>query len=103
LTKIELNILSLRALSRYDISELHLDQLDLIHKLNPLPLCPRPDLPEQLALEPVDRLVAFGVINRQPEVYGLTRLERVPVHCARDLCTAVLNEAQARCLVVLAH
>ncbi len=102
MTKIELNIPFLRALSRDNVSELHFDQLDLIHKLDP-PLCPRPDLPEQLALEPVDRLVAFRVIDRQLEVYGLTRLERVPVHRALDLCTAVLNEPQARCLVVLAH
>ena len=78
LTKIELNILNLRALSRDNISELHLDQLCFIQEFDPA-LTPHPDLPNQLALYSVNRFVAFGVIYRQPKVYGLTRLENVSI------------------------
>ena len=61
LTKIELNIPYLRTLSGDNISELHLDQLNFIKEFDPA-LSPRPDLPEQLALESVNRLITFGVV-----------------------------------------
>jgi hypothetical protein len=101
LTKIELNIPFLRALSRDYISELHLDQLGPVDELDPSLRSPRAYLPEQLALEPVDGLVAFRVVDGQPEVDRLTRLKGVSVQRARDLSTPVLNEAQTCRLVVL--
>lgn len=103
MTKIELNIPFLRALRRDYISELHLDQLGPVHELDPSLRSPRAYLPEQLALEPVDGLVAFRVVDGQPEVDRLTRLKGVSVQGARDLRTPVLNEAQTCRLVVLGH